>query len=346
MKFKATFVLILLILAVATSAKKSLSKDQHHDDHQDDHYDDDHHDDYHHDDDDHYFPDFKQIFEPVNPFGQALDHDDHHYFPDFEQIFEEFEEADEQPVDPVGQALFICIKTNYFPWDDDHKTFIHIVNDRCQHYGGNQNILQLFEQSINCVQNVTAPRESVKTQFIAALQCVAHKFNGQQGYHQDYHQDDDDHNLPDFKQIFEPVNPFGQALDHDAHHDFLDFEQIFEQFEETDEQPVDPFGQALFICIKTNYFPWDDDHKTFIHIVNDRCQHYDGNQNLLQLFEQSINCVQNVTAPRESVKTQFIAALQCVVDKFNDQQEYHQQLVQKKKAPLKSQHNLKRRRRI
>ncbi|EAR93863.1 hypothetical protein TTHERM_00404330 (macronuclear) [Tetrahymena thermophila SB210] len=137
MKFRITFLLVILILAVATSAKKSLTKVKLHDDN------DEQNDD---------FPDFQQTFEHFETLNP--------------------EDEDEIPDDPVGQALYHCINSNYFPWDKDHKDFVNLVNNRCQHYDGQVNAVDFFQNSINCVNNLRYSRQSVKVQFIAAIECV------------------------------------------------------------------------------------------------------------------------------------------------------------------------------
>ncbi|KAL4441330.1 hypothetical protein ABPG74_013625 [Tetrahymena malaccensis] len=118
------------------------------------------------------------------------------------------------------------------------------------------------------------------------------------------------------------------------------FEQLFKQaatfYFEKDQQPNDPIGQALIYCIKTNYSYGNRDYSDFVVTVNNRCPHYDGQSEVINFFKQTISCVNNIKAPKQSVKTAFIASLQCVVSSA-DGNKQQQALAQKKKIHLKSQ---------
>ncbi|EAR93862.1 hypothetical protein TTHERM_00404320 (macronuclear) [Tetrahymena thermophila SB210] len=114
--------------------------------------------------------------------------------------------------------------------------------------------------------------------------------------------------------------------------------------EEEDVLSEDPIGQALYHCINTNYQPWDRDHQDFVHLVDNRCQHFDREEDVVAFYHNTLNCVENISAPRQSVKVQFVATIQCVFDQFCQVQKQDLIWLQKKKPSLKSQNKLKRRR--
>ncbi|KAL4441332.1 hypothetical protein ABPG74_013627 [Tetrahymena malaccensis] len=136
---------------------------------------------------------------------------------------------------------------------------------------------------------------------------------------------------------------------------FPDFSMLFR---ESSEYPVfyNPEDEVFYTddaiayfllqdCIRTNYIPWDNDHQSFVNYVSKKCQTYYGEKSLekiLDYLNQTINCTtNNIKTPRQSIRTQFIASVQCMKDKLTDSQLYQQVLIQKKKSSTKSQHQLK-----